>query len=146
MANVRTSIDIEAPVQDVWGLVTDLDRLGDWVSIHRDFPEPPPKQVQQGTSFRQTLAVAGTSFPVEWTATDVDGPQRLAWEGAGPAGASARTTYSLTEQNGGTRFEYENEFRLPAGEIGEAASSVVLGYATREADESLSRLKQLAEA
>jgi uncharacterized protein YndB with AHSA1/START domain len=146
MANVRTSIDIEASVQDVWGLVTDLDRLGEWVSIHRDFPEPPPQQVEQGTSFRQTLAVAGTPFGVEWTATDVDAPQRLAWEGAGPAGATARTTYSLTEQNGATRFEYENEFRLPAGEIGEAASGVVTGYATREADESLSRLKQLAEA
>ena len=146
MANVRTSIDIQAPVQEVWGLVTDLDRLGEWVSIHRDFPEPPPHQVEQGTSFRQTLAVAGTPFPVEWTAIDVDGPQRLAWEGAGPAGATARTTYSLTEQNGGTRFEYENDFRLPAGEIGEAASGVVSGYAEREAEESFSRLKQLAEA
>ena len=146
MAHVRTSIDIEAPLQDVWGLVTDVDRLGEWVSIHRDFPEPPPQQVEHGTTFRQTLAVAGTSFPVEWTATDVDGPQRLAWEGAGPAGATARTTYSLTEQDGGTRFEYENEFRLPAGEISEGASGVVSGYAAREAEESLSRLKQLAEA
>jgi uncharacterized protein YndB with AHSA1/START domain len=146
MANVRTSIDIEAPAQHVWNLVTDLDRLGEWVSIHRDFPESPPQQVEQGTSFRQTLAVAGTSFPVEWTAIDVDGPQQLAWEGAGPAGATARTTYSLTEQNGRTRFAYENEFRLPAGEIGEAASGVVSGYAAREADESLARLKQLAEA
>jgi hypothetical protein len=25
MANVRTSIDIEVPVEDVWGLMTDLD-------------------------------------------------------------------------------------------------------------------------
>jgi hypothetical protein len=91
MANVRTSIDIEAPVQDVWGLVT--DRLGEWVSIHREFPEPPPQQVEQGTG-----------------------------------------------------FEYENEFRLPAGEIGEAASGVVSGYAAREAGDSLSRLERLAEA
>jgi uncharacterized protein YndB with AHSA1/START domain len=146
MANVRSSIDIEASVQHVWGLVTDLNRLGEWVSIHRDFPEPPPEQVEQGTNFRQTLVVGGTSFPVEWTAIDVEGPQRLAWEGAGPAGATARTTYSLTEQEGGTRFEYKNEFRLPAGDIGEAASGVVSGYAAREADESLARLKQLAEA
>src|SRR5918994_3048865 len=143
MANVRTSIDIEAPVQEVWGLVTDLDRLGEWVSIHRVFPEPPPEQVHQGTSFRQTLAVAGTSFPVEWTAIDVDGPQRLAWEGAGPAGATARTTYSLTEQNGGTRFEYENDFRLPAGEIGGGANGGVSRHAGREADEALFPLKQL---
>ena len=145
MADVHTSIDIAAPVQRVWELVTDLERLGEWVSIHRDFPEPPPPEVEEGTRFRQTLAVAGTPFAVEWTAVDVDGPQRLAWQGAGPAGATARTTYSLSAQNEGTRFEYENDFRLPAGEVGEAASGVVAAYAAREADESLSRLKRLAE-
>ena len=145
MASVQTSIDIAAPVQRVWDLVTDLDRLGDWVSIHRDFPEPPPAEVKEGTSFRQTLAVAGTPFAVEWTAVEVDGPQRLSWEGTGPAGATARTTYSLSVENGGTRFSYENEFKLPGGEVGEAAIRVISGYAEGEAEASLVRLKQLAE-
>src|SRR5688572_28221617 len=117
MAKMQTSIDIAAPLQRVWDLVTDLERLGDWVSIHRDFPEPPPAEVREGTSFQQTLAVAGTPFAVEWTAVEVHG----------------------------TRFAYENEFKLPAGEVGEAASGVVSGYAEREADASLGRLKQLAE-
>jgi uncharacterized protein YndB with AHSA1/START domain len=145
MAKMQTSIDIAAPLQRVWDLVTDLERLGDWVSIHRDFPEPPPAEVKAGTSFKQTLAVAGTPFAVEWTAVEVHGPQRLSWEGTGPAGATARTTYSLSRENGGTRFAYENEFKLPAGEVGEAASGVVSGAAEREADASLARLKQLAE-
>ena len=122
MARVQTSIDIAAPVQDVWELVTDLQRLGDWVSIHRDFPESPPAEVTEGVSFRQTLAVAGTPFEVRWTAVEVDGPQRLRWEGTGPAGTMAQTTYSLS-----------------------AASGVVAGHAEREADASLARLKQIAE-
>jgi uncharacterized membrane protein len=145
MANVQTSIDIAAPMQRVWELATDLERLGDWVSIHRNFPEPPPAEVKEGSSFQQTLAVAGTPFAVEWTAVEVDGPQRLAWHGTGPAGTTARTTYSLSNQNGGTRFTYENEFKLPAGEVGDAANRVLSGHAEREADASLSRLKQLAE-
>jgi len=145
MATVQTSIDIDAPVQRVWELVTDLERLGDWVTIHRDFPGPPPGAVEEGTRFQQTLAVAGTPFAVEWTAVEVDGPKRLSWEGAGPAGATARTTYSLSGENGRTRFDYENEFRLPAGELGEAAGGVVSGYAEREAESSLARLKQIAE-
>jgi uncharacterized protein YndB with AHSA1/START domain len=145
MAKVQTSIDIAVPPQRVWDLVTDLERLRDWVSIHRDFPEPPPAEVKEGTSFRQTLAVAGTPFAVEWTAVEVDEPQRLSWEGTGPAGTTARTTYSLSGENGGTRFAYENEFKLPAGEVGQAASGVVSGYAESEAHASLARLKQLAE-
>jgi len=89
--------------------------------------------------------VAGTPFAVEWTAVEVDGPERFSWEGAGPAGTTARTTYSLSGENGGTRFDYRNEFMLPAGELGEAASGVVSGYAEREAESSLARLKQIAE-
>jgi uncharacterized protein YndB with AHSA1/START domain len=145
MANVRTSIDIAAPPERVWEPVTDLERLGEWVSIHRNFPEPPPAEVRQGTRFQQTVALAGTPFAVEWIAIEVDGPQRLAWEGTGPAGATARTTYSLSAETGGTRFAYENEFELPAGGVGATANRVVSGFAEREADASLSRLKQLAE-
>ena len=145
MANVQTTIEISAPAQRVWELVTDLSRLGDWVTIHRDFPDPPPAEVKAGTRFEQTLAVAGTPFDVEWTAVDVRGPERLSWEGTGPLGTTARTTYSLSGENGSTRFAYQNEFKLPAGELGEAASSVVSGYAQREAESSLARLKQIAE-
>ncbi len=146
MAQVQTSIDIHAPVEDVWKLVTDLERLGEWVSIHRDFPTPPPSEVAAGTTFGQTLAVAGTPFSVEWTAVEVDGPGHLTWEGTGPAGTTARTTYDLTAENGGTRFSYANEFTMPGGKVGEAATSVVAGQAEREAIDSLARLKQLAEA
>jgi uncharacterized protein YndB with AHSA1/START domain len=146
MANVRTSIDIAASPERVWELVTDLNRLDEWVSIHRDFPTPPPAEVKEGTNFQQTLSVAGTPFAVDWTATEVDGPQRLAWHGTGPAGATARTTYSLAAAGDGTRFDYENEFKLPAGKVGEAVSGVVAGRAEREANDSLSRLKVLAEA
>ena len=125
---------------------------GDRPRAPRRLGEHPPRlpraasgRGQGGHGFRQTLAVAGTPFAVEWTAVEVDGLQRLSWEGAGPAGASARTTYSLSGENGRTRFAYENEFKLPAGEIGEAAGGVVTGYAEREADASLARLRQLAE-
>jgi uncharacterized membrane protein len=146
VANVSTSIDINAPVQEAWKVVTDLKRMDEWVSIHRDFPAPPPVDIKQGTHFKQTLAVAGTPFEIEWTAAEVDGPRRLSWDGIGPAGTSARTTYSLAAENGGTRFTYENEFKLPAGKVGEAAGHVVEGAADREANDSLARFKALVEA
>lgn len=145
MANVQTSIDINAPLERVWELVTDLKRTGDWVSIHRDFPTDPPAEVAVGTRFQQTLAVAGTPFGVEWTAVEVDSPQRLTWEGVGPAGTTARTTYSLAAENGGTRFTYDNDFKLPAGEVGKAAAKVVSSYAEQEANTSLASLKKLAD-
>jgi hypothetical protein len=72
------------------------------------------------------------------------GSPRAACRHRGPLGV-ARTTYSLSAETGGTHFAYENEFELPAGGVGATASRVVSRYAEREADASLSRLKQLAE-
>ena len=72
MADVRTSIDIQAQLQDVRGLVTDPDRLAERVGIHRDLPAPPPQHVHEGSSARRTPVVAGTWFPVGWTAIEVD--------------------------------------------------------------------------
>ena len=145
MTHIATSVDIDAPVQDVWNVATDLSRLGDWVSIHRNFPVPPPTEIATGTHFTQNLTVAGTPFAVDWTAAEVDGPHKLEWNGVGPAGTTARTTYSLAEHDGGTRFTYENDFQLPGGDVGAAAGRVVSGKAEREASESLALLKALAE-
>jgi hypothetical protein len=45
-----------------------------------------------------------------------------------------------------TRFEYENEFKVPGGMLGRAASRVVVGgVPQREANRSLERLKALVE-
>ena len=58
-------------------------------------PSIPPAELKTGSRFKQTLKVAGTKFLVEWTATEVDGPGRLAWDGEGPAGTAAHTSYTL---------------------------------------------------
>ena len=146
MASVSTSIDIGTAPDRVWDLVIDLDRLGEWVTIHRELRGPTPASIEEGTTFSQRLEVAGTPFDVDWTATAVDAPQRLVWDGAGPAGSRARTSYALDAHAGGTRFTYENEFALPGGAVGDAAGSVVASRAGKEAEASLQRLKQIAEA
>ena len=35
MSEVETSIDIDAPPEEVWALAMDPNRLADWVTIHR---------------------------------------------------------------------------------------------------------------
>ena len=52
----------------------------------------------------------------------------------------------LSAENGGARLTYENEFVLPAGQVGEAAIHVVASAADREANDSLARLNALVEA
>jgi hypothetical protein len=101
----------------------------------------------KGFEMDQTLCLRHANFKVHWTLTEADRPHAATWEGRGPAGSYARTSYRLNPVDGGrTRFEYENEFKAPGGFLGKAASRVIVGgVPEREAKRSLENLKALLE-
>ena len=83
---------------------------------------------------------------MKWTLTEFEPDVSATWEGRGPAHSYARTAYKLSDKDGGTHFEYENEFKPPGGFLGSAASRVLVGgVPQREANRSLARLKALLE-
>ena len=146
MSAVRAHIDIDAPPEAVYDLMLDPSRLDDWVTIHRKVNRADSGEPREGFKMDQTLCLRHANFKVHWTLTEADRPHRATWEGRGPAGSYARTSYRLKENGGGTHFEYENEFKAPGGFLGAAASRAVMGgVPEREANRSLSRLKALLE-
>jgi uncharacterized protein YndB with AHSA1/START domain len=147
MSEVRATIDIDAPVQDVWDAVMDPDRLGDWVTIHRAVNAVSHRPLRSGSRIEQTLRIHGVSFHVNWTLSDVTPPHRADWVGRGPAGSRASIRYRLSGEDGGpTTFEYTNDFWAPGGRLGVIASRVMIGDTSeREAHNSLDRLKALLE-
>jgi len=143
---VSTQIDIDAPPEEVWALVTDPSRTEDWVTIHRAMKSHSDGKPRVGYEMKQTLCLRGAKFDVSWTAAEVDAPRHLKWEGRGPARSHASTEYRLTPYNGGTRFDYRNEFKAPLGPLGAMASrALVGGVPEKEANASLARLKKLLE-
>ncbi len=77
---------------------------------------------------------------------EADRPRLAVWEGDGPAGSSANVVYRLAPEDGGTRFDYENEFALPGGVLGKAAGGLLSAApGGREARRSLERLRSLLE-
>jgi uncharacterized protein YndB with AHSA1/START domain len=146
MTVVSSSIDIAAPPERVWEIVMDARRLGDWVTIHRKLLSAPTQPVREGAHMEQTLCLRGVNFKVRWELEECQAPRHAVWEGRGPARSHARTEYVLAAQDGGTRFDYCNEFRAPFGPFGAAASrALVGGVPAREAQRSLERLKALVE-
>jgi uncharacterized protein YndB with AHSA1/START domain len=146
MSSVHVKMDIDAPVERVWDTIMDPHRFEDWVTIHRSVDNVSASPAKRGATMDQVIQMRGVTFHVRWTLVSVDAPNRAEWEGRGPAHSRARILYELSDRGASTAFEYTNEFTVPGGRLGTAASRVIVGAASeREAHKSLSRLKKLLE-
>jgi len=104
-----------------------------------DAPTVSAPGVSPGDTIPPTIGVPSSVFPRLPAAETTTMP-------AFTARSHAETEYRLTAVDGGTRFDYRNEFTAPLGPLGRVASrALVGGLPRREADASLRRLKALAE-
>ena len=142
---VDETIVIDAPPERVWEVVMDPHCLGQWVTAHREVREVPEGELRKGSSFDQTLCVAGRSFDVTWTLAESRRPQQAEWNAVGPRKAKAQVSYGFSERDGGTCFEYANEFELPSL-LRIVGGRVAGAPARRAARKSLRNLKRLVES
>jgi uncharacterized protein YndB with AHSA1/START domain len=142
MSLVTASIHIDARPEEVWKLVMDPGRLDDWVTIHRGLGRVDAGPPRVGYKMDQHIHLRGVSLDVHWTLVECDPGARAVWEGRGPARSRAHTEYVLRSEDGGTRFDYRNEFRTPFGPIGAIVGrALVGGIPKREAEHTLERLR-----
>lgn len=147
MSLVTASIHIAAPASEVWETVMDPSRLADWVSIHRRLLSADEGPVRVGYEMDQRISVRGVSLDVHWMLIECVPGERAVWQGRGPARSRARTVYALAPEDGGTRFDYRNEFHPPLGPIGALASrALARGMPEREAARTLERLSACLRA
>lgn len=142
---VERSVDIAAAPEDVYDVIADPDRLGEWVTIHQYVDGNAPAELVEGSKMTQCLRLAGRNFKVKWTVVESDRPHRLVWEGRGPVRSKAKVVNELTPTERGTRFSYTNEFSLPGGPLGSMAGPVVRRVTAGELDATLQKLKVLLE-
>lgn len=143
---VVTEIDIAATPEEVWAVVMDVQRLGEWVSIHKKLGRHSAGVPVVGAWMEQTLVLRGARFKVRWELTRCQAPHLAEWSGKGPARSKAKTGYRLEATDSGTRFHYHNEFRAPLGPLGAFASrALVGGLPQKEAQASLTNLRRLLE-
>lgn len=143
---VSQSIEIDAPIEEVWRLVMDPGRLGEWVTIHESVFDVPDGPLRQGSRFGQRMKLKGVPLKVRWRIAEFDPPRTARWQGEAAAGAKARISYGLSERGDATVFDYENEFDMPGGKVGKLAGRAFnAASGNREARRSLARLKELLE-
>jgi len=144
---VERDITIEAPPEKVWKVLMDPQCLADWVSIHQKLKQAPSGQLEQGDELTQCLRLMHKNFDVRWNVKQADKPHKAVWEGRGPMRSKAAVVYELApDDNGGTKFHYENEFKAPGGPFGAFIGDHAFQRTSeREADKTLDNLKGLLE-
>lgn len=143
MPTVNSSLEIPASPEDVWGVATDLSRYGEWNTTHTAFPDGAPEDLSEGASFREQITLMGMPGEATWTVAEVNGPNRVVWDGAGPMGIKLGTRLELAESGAGTTVTLEASFEGGplVGPLGDSLGTA----AEKSAAESLANLKGLLD-
>jgi carbon monoxide dehydrogenase subunit G len=142
---VERAIDLAAPREQVYALLMDPSRLGEWVTIHDHLEGNSASRLEKGSKLTQVLRLAGRKFKVHWNVVENEPCEHVVWEGRGPVASHARVEYRFQSNDGGTDFSYVNEYDLPGGALGRIAGRAVARVTQKELDATLQRLKHLVE-
>ena len=148
MSLVTASIQIAAPPEEVWQMVMDPAASGEWVTIHRRLVRTPTR-ARRGSGFEmdQQIHLRGVQPRGSLDARRLQ--RRASWpygRDAGPPARARAPNTSCAAEDGGTRFDYRNEFRPPLGPVGALVSrALVGGMPEREAKRTLERLRSHLE-
>jgi uncharacterized membrane protein len=138
--DLRKSISIAAPPNEVFAFFTSFDRLPAFMS-HL-------KEVRRTADGRWRWCVAGPAgVPIEWDAevTRLEQDRLVAWKSVDPSIVESAGTVRFLPENAGTRLEVQLSYNPPAGAIGHAFAALFGKDAKSQLDDDLLRLKSMLE-
>lgn len=77
MQEVQTSIEINAPKERVWDVLTDFNQYEAWNPVIRDFAGA----LQQGAPVQFKIRLGKKGLPIKANLVGVDAPRDLRWRG-----------------------------------------------------------------
>jgi uncharacterized protein YndB with AHSA1/START domain len=147
VSRIEVSVDIEASPEAVWGFVSDLRRIPEWIEDTLAMLSVEPEPAQQGTVYRERSRIMGPLSQVTtWKISQFDPPRFQKHDGRVPMMASTSVSFGLEPAAGGTTFTLVFEYTP-----GNPLSSLTDGLFVRKNLErgfqrSVQNLKALMEA
>jgi carbon monoxide dehydrogenase subunit G len=140
MAQVKLSERIPVTPAEAWALVSDLSRLGEWLSLHEawrgDLPELAP-----GAQLTGIVKTKGIRNKVTWVVGDFDPPHRISLSGEGVGGTKVALDMAVSAEGETSRFDFRVDFSHPTlrGPLGSIAGRAIKG----DIESSVGRFKKL---
>lgn len=149
MPSGEASVDIAAPREVVWDLISDPTRHTEFGTFVSEVSVVSAGPTSSGTVYRETSGPGFMKSSSEWTITEFDPPSRLVHEGREPA-MHSRFTWTLEEITpASTRLSQIGDFVMmpgfrPLGWLIETIAAKRM--LERETERMLKDIKQIAEA
>jgi uncharacterized membrane protein len=124
MSRVEASVEIKAPVTDVFAYTSDYRRWEEWWEGVRDFRPTTEVTRGNGTRYAYKAWIAGLKMGLE---TEIyDFVENVGWRGAATKGPPHRTQWVFEKKGDSTRLTYILEYSLPIPLLGPLLDSLLM--------------------
>ena len=141
MITATKSIDIQAPVEKVFGYIADPAKGPEWMIGWTEVTDVTGSGV--GQHYRWKYRMVGVPLHGESTVTEHLPNERIVSQSKG--GVTSTWILSFKTQDGGTMMELDIEYTIPIPVLGKIAEKIVLKRNEREADLAMSNIKEKME-
>jgi uncharacterized membrane protein len=146
MGHVRMTQHIDAPVDHVWDIGADCERLPEWNVSIVEVRDCPGRLDQVGARVTTVVRVFGRRIDGSQETTKADRPRSYTLKLVGAGGAKATVNGTYAESSGGTDATVELEYELPMGLFAGVAEKLLGGSIERDLRHSMENFKALCES
>jgi uncharacterized membrane protein len=142
MVKAEGNIIINAPVEKVFGLLTDTEKLPDWLTLCMEVHDIQGSGV--GKKFKWTYKFIGIKFEGMSEVAEQVEDKRVVTKSK--AGIESIWTFNLSKEGAGTKVNLVVEYTIPIPVLGKFAENFVVKQGTRDMKHALENMKYLLEA
>jgi uncharacterized membrane protein len=146
MGHVRVSEHINAPIDQVWDLNANCERVPEWNVNVIEVKDCPGRLDRVGAKATTVTRVMGRKIEGSAETTKADKPHAFAQKLVGAGGAKATVSVTYAEAGGGTDTTIELDYDLPMGMFAGIAEKLLGGSIERDVRHSMENFKALCEA
>ncbi len=147
MGHYRKTFRIETPVDRLWDLLSDPDRLPEWNGAFDRVEDATGRLDQVGTTYTQVTKVAGIELKGDWEITAVQARRSREFLGTPPGLSRCKGQETFEEVDGATDYTIEMDYTLIGGPVAGLLDKL-LGHSflSRVVERNIEALKQTLEA
>jgi carbon monoxide dehydrogenase subunit G len=141
VGTIEKTVEFAAEPEKVWAVVSDLNRFGEWLSMHKSWKSDVPAEIHQGTQVTAIVSLLNMPNTITWTVDEFDAPSAVRMSGTGMAGVKVGIGLAIAPAAGGSSVSITADFegQMIVGAIGAAVEKA----GATELDASLAKLGEL---